>query len=138
MLTPNDNDEDFEIVFVSSDCDQPGFDSYFNTMPWLALPFGDPAIKSLTKHFDGQGIPCLITLGPDGKTITKHGRSLINLYQENAYPFTEAKVDLLGKQMDEEAKNLPISEYHASALNWGYEVHPKCVRPVDFGSMLER
>ncbi|KAF2297978.1 hypothetical protein GH714_006820 [Hevea brasiliensis] len=170
MLTPNANDEDFEIVFVSSDCDQPGFDSYFNTMPWLALPFGDPTIKSLTKHFDVQGIPCLIILGPDGKTITKHGRSLINLYQENAYPFTEAKVDLLEKQMDEEAKNLPRSEYHAGhkheltlvcqetgggpficcdcdeqgsgwayqCLDCGYEVHPKCIRAVDFGSMLEK
>ncbi|KAJ9165924.1 hypothetical protein P3X46_020737 [Hevea brasiliensis] len=170
MLTPNANDEDFEIVFVSSDCDQPGFDSYFNTMPWLALPFGDPTVKSLTKHFDVQGIPCLIILGPDGKTITKHGRSLINLYQENAYPFTEAKVDLLEKQMDEEAKNLPRSEYHAGhkheltlvcqetgggpficcdcdeqgsgwayqCLDCGYEVHPKCIRAVDFGSMLEK
>ncbi|KAG8654534.1 hypothetical protein MANES_05G143400v8 [Manihot esculenta] len=104
--------EDFEVVFVSSDRDQQGFDSYFNIMPWLSLPFGDPTIKILTKHFDVQGIPCLIILGPDGKTITKHGRNLINLYQEDAYPFTEAKVDLLEKQIDEEAKSLPKSEYH--------------------------
>lgn len=97
---------------MSSDRDQQGFDSYFNIMPWLSLPFGDPTIKILTKHFDVQGIPCLIILGPDGKTITKHGRNLINLYQEDAYPFTEAKVDLLEKQIDEEAKSLPKSEYH--------------------------
>ncbi|XP_021601118.2 probable nucleoredoxin 2 isoform X2 [Manihot esculenta] len=113
MLILNDNDEDFEIVFVSNDWDQSGFNSYFNTMPWLALPFGEPTAKNLAKYFDVRGIPCLIILGPDGKTITKHGRNLINLYQENAYPFTEAKVDLLEKQMDEEAKNLPRSEYHA-------------------------
>ncbi|KAF2324729.1 hypothetical protein GH714_016527 [Hevea brasiliensis] len=111
MLTQRDT-EDFEIVFVSSDREQQGFGSYFSTMPWLALPFGDPTIKTLAKHFDVQGIPCLIILGPDGKTITKHGRNLINLYQENAYPFTAAKVDLLEKQMDEEAKSLPRSEYH--------------------------
>ncbi|XP_050205656.1 probable nucleoredoxin 2 isoform X2 [Mercurialis annua] len=107
------NKEEFEIVFVSSDRDQEEFNASFNSMPWLALPFGDPTIKNLAKHFYVQGIPCLIIIGPDGKTITKNGRNLINLYKENAYPFTEAKVELLEKQMDEEAKNLPRSEYHA-------------------------
>ncbi|XWS20910.1 hypothetical protein CRYUN_Cryun30bG0009900 [Craigia yunnanensis] len=105
--------EDFEIVLVSNDRDQSSFDSYFGTMPWLALPFGDPTVRSLAKYFDVQGIPCLIIIGPDGKTVTKQGRNLINLYQENAYPFTDAKVELLEKEMEEAAKNLPGSEYHA-------------------------
>ncbi|XVE56209.1 hypothetical protein DITRI_Ditri03aG0219400 [Diplodiscus trichospermus] len=104
--------EDFEIVFVSNDRDQTSFDSYFGTMPWLTLPFGDPAVKSLAKHFDVQGIPCLTIIGPGGKTVTKQGRNLINLYQENAYPFTDAKVELLEKEMKEAAKNLPRSGYH--------------------------
>ncbi|XP_050267750.1 probable nucleoredoxin 2 isoform X1 [Quercus robur] len=112
MLVENGDQEDFEIVFVSNDRDQQSFDTYFNTMPWLALPFGDPTVKELAKHFDVHGIPCLIIIGPDGKTVTKQGRNLINLYQENAYPFTEAKVELLEKQMDEEAKSLPRSVYH--------------------------
>ncbi|KAJ6736438.1 THIOREDOXIN [Salix viminalis] len=167
MLAHQGNDDDFEIVFVSSDRDQAEFDSYFNSMPWLALPFGDPAIKTLAKYFDVKGIPCLVILGPDGKTVSKHGRNLINLYQENAYPFTEAQVDLLEKQMDEEAKTLPRSKNHAGhrheltlvsegtgggpficcdcdeqgsgwayqCLECGYEVHPKCVRAVDRGSV---
>lgn len=105
--------EDFEIVFVSHDRDQESFDSYFDKMPWLALPFGDPAAKDLAKHFDVKGIPCLVILGPDGKTVTKQGRNLINLYQENAYPFTEAKVEVLEKQIDEEAKSLPRSVFHS-------------------------
>ncbi|XP_009334675.2 probable nucleoredoxin 2 isoform X1 [Pyrus x bretschneideri] len=112
MLVDDHDGEDFEIVFVSSDRDQTSFDSYFNTMPWLALPFGDPNIKELVKHFDVKGIPCLVILGPDGKTVTQQGRNLINLYKENAYPFTDAKLELLEKKMDEEAKNLPRSVYH--------------------------
>ncbi|OMO75478.1 Thioredoxin-like protein [Corchorus olitorius] len=104
--------EDFEIVFVSNDRDQTSFDSYFGTMPWLALPFEDPNIKTLAKYFDVQGIPCLIIIGPDGKTVTKQGRYLINLYQENAYPFTDAKVELIEKELDEAAKSLPRSELH--------------------------
>ncbi|KAJ6773492.1 THIOREDOXIN [Salix purpurea] len=122
MLAHQGNEDDFEIVFVSS---------------------------------------------PDGKTVSKHGRNLINLYQENAYPFTEAQVDLLEKQMDEEAKTLPRSKNHAGhrheltlvsegtgggpficcdcdeqgsgwayqCLECGYEVHPKCVRAVERGSV---
>ncbi|MBA0759526.1 hypothetical protein Gotri_022408 [Gossypium trilobum] len=105
--------EDFEIVFVSNDRDQSSFDSYYGTMPWLALPFGDPIIRTLAKYFDVQGIPCLIIIDPDGKTVTKQGRNLINLYQENAYPFTCAKLELLEKEMEEEAKRLPRSNYHA-------------------------
>ncbi|KAA0063312.1 hypothetical protein IC582_007244 [Cucumis melo] len=105
-------DEDFEIVFVSSDRDEDSFHSYFGSMPWLALPFGDPMIRELAKHFDVQGIPCLIILAPNGKTITKQGRNLINLYRENAYPFTEARLEELIKEMGEEAKKLPTSVRH--------------------------
>ncbi|XP_073224986.1 probable nucleoredoxin 2 isoform X2 [Cicer arietinum] len=111
-LTEKGDNEDFEIVLVSNDRDQESFDSYYNTMPWLALPFGDPEIKNLARHFDIQGIPCLVIIGPDGKTITIHGRNLINLYQENAYPFTKAKVEQLEKQLEEEARDLPILVHH--------------------------
>ncbi|KAL9358507.1 hypothetical protein Peur_046630 [Populus x canadensis] len=169
MVVHKGNEDDFEIVFVSSDRDQAAFDSYFNSMPWLTLPFGDPANKILAKNFDVKGIPCLVILGPDGKTVTKHGRNLINLYKENAYPFTEAQVDLLEKQIDEESKSLPKSKYHAGhrhelglvsegtgggpficcdcdeqgsgwaylCLECGYEVHTKCVRAEDRGSMVD-
>ncbi|XP_010692758.2 probable nucleoredoxin 2 [Beta vulgaris subsp. vulgaris] len=154
--------DDFEIVFVSSDRDEASFHSYFQRMPWLALPFRDRTIKDLAKHFDVREIPCLVILGPDGKTVTKQGRYLINLYQENAYPFTEARLEFLEKQMDEEAKSLPKSAYHErhqhelnlvsertgggpficcdcdeqgsgwayQCLDCGFEVHPKCVRPI--------
>ncbi|XP_020219816.1 probable nucleoredoxin 2 [Cajanus cajan] len=105
-------EEDFEVVLISSDRDQASFDSYYSTMPWLALPFGDPEIKNLVRHFNVQGIPWLVIIGPDGKTITIHGRSLINLYQENAYPFTSAKVEELEKKLEEEAKGLPTLVFH--------------------------
>lgn len=155
-------DEDFEIVFVSSDRDQVQFVTYFETMPWLAVPYDDPTIKNLAKYFDIRGIPSLVVLGPDGKTVTKQGRSLINLYKENAYPFTKTRVGILEKQMDEVAKGLPKTEHHSDhrheltlvpeghgggaficcdcdeqgygwayqCLECGYEVHPKCIKPV--------
>ncbi|CAA0831075.1 Probable nucleoredoxin 1 [Striga hermonthica] len=103
----------FEIVLVSSDHSQTCFDSYFGTMPWLALPYGDPNIKKLAKYFDVRGIPSLVILGTDGKTVTKSGRNLVNLYLEKAYPFTGDRIELLTRQADEEAKKLPESEYHS-------------------------
>ncbi|GMJ02742.1 nucleoredoxin 1 [Hibiscus trionum] len=112
-LEEKGGNDGFDIVFLSYDRDQSSFVSYYSTMPWLALPFGEPTIRNLAKYFDVQGIPCLIIIGPDGKTVTKQGRNLINLYQENAYPFTDAKLELLEKEMEEEAKRLPRTDYHA-------------------------
>ncbi|KAK6131316.1 hypothetical protein DH2020_034945 [Rehmannia glutinosa] len=112
-MTAVNNNHDFEIVFVSSDHSQTAFDSYFQTMRWLALPYGDPNIKNLAKYFDVRGIPSLVIIGPDGKTVTKLGRNLVNLYQENAYPFTETRIELLTRQASDEAKNLPELEYHS-------------------------
>ncbi|GKC94494.1 probable nucleoredoxin 2 [Tanacetum coccineum] len=109
----NGEQKNFEIIYVSTDHNEQEFDSSFTEMPWLALPFGDSTSKKLTKYFDIRGIPTLIILGPDGKTVTKNGRSLINLYEEDAYPFTEARVELLEKQMDEDAKNLPSVKLHS-------------------------
>ncbi|KAJ0475287.1 putative protein-disulfide reductase [Helianthus annuus] len=162
-ITQQEFHGDFEIIYVSTDHNELEFKSSFRVMPWLALPFGDPTSKNLTKYFDIRGIPSLIIIGPDGKTVTNNGRSLINLYEEEAYPFTEARVELLEKQMDENAKNLPSVELHSGhrhelslvsqgngggpficcdcdeqgsgwayqCLDCGYEVHTKCVRPVD-------
>ncbi|XP_058090870.1 probable nucleoredoxin 2 [Magnolia sinica] len=113
QMLAEEKDEDLEIVLVSSDRDEAAFESYFATMPWLAVPFGDPTIKDLTKYFDIQGIPCLVIVGPDGKTLTQQGRKLMNLHSERAYPFTQAQLKSLQKQMDEEAKNFPRFEYHA-------------------------
>nr|GMC47825.1 probable nucleoredoxin 2 isoform X1 [Ipomoea batatas] len=104
--------EDFEIVYVSSDHGEMEFEAYFQAMPWLALPFGDPNAKNLRKYFDIRGIPSLVILGPDGKTLSKQGRNLICLYKENAYPFTRARMEALERQMDEEAKRLPKSKHH--------------------------
>ncbi|KAE9586703.1 hypothetical protein Lal_00004350 [Lupinus albus] len=111
-LAEKGKDEDFEIVLISSDLEQASFDSFYSKIPWLALTFKDPEIKNLARHFDVEGIPSLVIIGPDGKTITCLGRNLINLYQENAYPFTDAKVELLEKLLEEEAKDLPRLVYH--------------------------
>merc|ERR1711976_652648 len=52
----------FEIIFASSDRDEASFKEYFETMPWLALPFADREKKEqLSKLFGVNGIPSLST-----------------------------------------------------------------------------
>ena len=46
----------FEIIFVSSDRSQEGFDDYFKDMPWLAIPYSQDKIKrEISTRFSVQG-----------------------------------------------------------------------------------
>eukprot|EP01018_Ginkgo_biloba_P008989 Gb_03891 [translate_table: standard] len=99
------DEEGFEIIFISSDRDEAAFHSYYGSMPWLALPFEDEKRKELSRYFDIRGIPSLVIVGTDGKTVTSEGRYLINLHREKAYPFTEAHLAEIQKELDEEAKS---------------------------------
>ncbi|GLJ16450.1 hypothetical protein SUGI_0279920 [Cryptomeria japonica] len=105
--------EGFEIIFVSSDTDEATFQSYYETMPWLALPYDDDKNKELSRYFDICSIPSLVIVGPDGKTVTSEGRKLINLHRERAYPFTEAHLAEIQKEIDEKAKSFPKTFQHA-------------------------
>ncbi|RZC46333.1 hypothetical protein C5167_039286 [Papaver somniferum] len=104
---------DFEIVFISLDRDEEGYLSCCESMPWLALPYGDEMVKVLLRYFNVQAIPSLIIIGPDGKTVTKEGRNLINLHLDMAYPFTEAQLLSIQEKIDEEAKSYPKAISHS-------------------------
>lgn len=110
----------FEIVFVSADKDESDYSQCYGEMPWIALPYNVEYTKLLSRYFDIQGIPSLIIIGPDGKTLTREGRNLINLHMEMAYPFTEEQLKLVQSKADEEAKGYPSSFHHSGhshALN---------------------
>ncbi|KAJ4707589.1 Thioredoxin, nucleoredoxin [Melia azedarach] len=87
-----EKDEEIEVIFVSSDRDQDSFDKLYSEMPWLALPFGDPRKASLSRKFKVYGIPKLIAIGKDGRTVTKEARNMIAEYGADAYPFTEERL----------------------------------------------
>ena len=63
--------ETFEIVFVSVDRDGMDYLECYIPMPFLAFPYGDGAPKSLLKYFSIHGIPRLVIISPDGKTVIK-------------------------------------------------------------------
>merc|ERR1712187_586294 len=74
--TDNLKKNGMEIVFISSDRDEGGFKSYFDSMAdWYALPFSERDKKQeLGEKYGVNGIPCFIVLdGNSGEVITKDG-----------------------------------------------------------------
>lgn len=107
-----EKDNQFEVIFISSDSDQSSFDEYFSSMPWLALPYGDERKKLLDRKFKIEGIPAAIAIGSSGRTVTKEARDLIGIHGANAYPFTEEHLKHLEEQAEEEAKGWPEKLKH--------------------------
>ena len=81
--------EAFEIVFLLGDKEEKAFENYYASMPWLALPFADQTEKKLSRYFKVEGIPTLIILGPDRKTLQTDVVGLIQEYGIRAYTFTK-------------------------------------------------
>lgn len=70
------NDEDFEVVFVSSDRSADDQAKYMKDykMAWPALPFDSAKRGELSAKFGISGIPALVIVDSDGNLITKNGR----------------------------------------------------------------
>eukprot|EP01018_Ginkgo_biloba_P027556 Gb_30883 [translate_table: standard] len=105
--------EGFEIVFISTDRDQEAFEDYYASMPWLALPLEDKTQKDLRRIFRVKGIPTLIVIGPDGKTVTNDAVSIVSIHGAKAYPFTDAQLVKLQEEIEELAKNSPKEMKHS-------------------------
>ena len=74
------NQEDFEVVFVSSDRNAKAQKDYMNEykMQWVPVEHNSSAANKLKKKFKVRGIPSLVIVGPDGKTITTDGRGVVS------------------------------------------------------------
>jgi len=60
------NNKNVEVVFLSADHDESGFQQYYKKMPWMAVDFDDDTREQLMAHIRVTGIPRLCVL--DGKT----------------------------------------------------------------------
>jgi thiol-disulfide isomerase/thioredoxin len=73
----NSNKKDFEVVFVSSDRSPKAQMEYMkgSKMEWYTMPHRSDAANTLSKKYGVRGIPALMIVSSDGKTITKDGRT---------------------------------------------------------------
>ena len=71
------NKKDFEVVFISSDRSPKAQMDYMkgSKMKWYTMPHRSDAANALSKKYEVRGIPSLVIVSPDGKTITKNGRN---------------------------------------------------------------
>ncbi|KAK4423825.1 putative nucleoredoxin 1 [Sesamum alatum] len=103
----NKNGNVLEVVFISSDSDQASFDEFFSTMPWLALPFGDKRKESLSRLFKVRGIPMVIAIGPNGRTVSTEARELIMSHGAEAFPFTAERLKEIEAAQEKMAEGWP-------------------------------
>lgn len=85
------NGENFEIVLVSLEEDEPSFNDAFKDMPWLGIPFKDKLREKLGRYFELKGLPTLVVIGVDGKTVNSNAVELIEDYGTESFPFTSEK-----------------------------------------------
>src|SRR3569623_766638 len=63
----NASQKQVEIIFVSADRDPAQFHEYFQTMPWLSIPYENQGVRnSLSQKYGIQGIPALILVDRQG------------------------------------------------------------------------
>ncbi|BFZ22000.1 hypothetical protein BsWGS_25039 [Bradybaena similaris] len=68
----------WQIIFVSSDRDIKGCKEYYDTMPWLLLPFDSDLKELLSEKYGIRGIPALILIDPKtGQVVTANGRDVV-------------------------------------------------------------
>ena len=63
---------DFEIILVSDDRSQFGFETYLReaNMPWPAIDYQKLPSKGAIQRYAGDGIPCLVVVDPSGKVVS--------------------------------------------------------------------
>merc|ERR1719299_178071 len=119
-----------EIVFVSSDKDEAAFNDYFGEMPWVALPFEKRDLKeTLSKKYKVQGIPSLVILGPDGKTITTEGRKAVtNDPKGEKYPWIPPTAAEKAKMVLDTLGSEAITKIGSKAIGIYFSAHwcPPC------------
>jgi len=73
------NAEHFEVVFVSSDRSAAGKKKYMEElkMAWPSVPFRAASGKKLADKHKVNSLPTLLIFGPDGKLLTRDGRSAV-------------------------------------------------------------
>lgn len=83
--------KELEIVFISLDHDEDGFNAHFETMPWLTVPFNVNLHKKLRERFHVVRIPSLVPLNLDGQSVEEDLIGLIEDFGEDAFPFTKKR-----------------------------------------------
>lgn len=65
-LSVNSPKKRLEIIHITSDKDEAGFNEHFEQAPWVCIPYSDQRIDALKHKFKIAGVPVLLVLNKDG------------------------------------------------------------------------
>lgn len=73
-------DDEFEVVFVSSDKSQEDKQKYMTDyrMKWLTIPMDSPKVSGLRRRFSVTGIPRLVVIDDKGNVISEQARNEVS------------------------------------------------------------
>jgi nucleoredoxin len=118
-------DKNWEVIFVSSDRDEASFKEYRNEMPWATLPFANREAKAqLSKHFEVEGIPCLVMLDENLETLNTEtvgnvkGDPEGNNFPWKADPFAVNDIDVECGGIDEGASFVVVDNADCKDANY--------------------
>ena len=108
-----------EIIYISCDRDQPGFEHYYCKHPWLALPFSERDVKArLSSKYGVDSYPTLVFITKNCEVITKDGRSAIRDtdFQRTGDASEIKDDDEVGANISEALRDLKLCE--TSTPHW--------------------
>ena len=82
--TVNKDKKEIEVIFVSLDQNEDQFNEYYESMPWITVPYESDNRELLSDTYGIQGIPALLVFKSNGKLIDKNGRNTIMSKQNGA------------------------------------------------------
>lgn len=123
----------FDVIFVSSDRQQDAFEEYWNSQPWLALPFEERALKAtISKNMDVKGIPTVQVLDTaTGKVVTDSGRTGVMTDPEAAeFPWPKKSIEKLAGPNIDPINNTPMLVVFASDNKEGVPGYLETLKPI--------
>ena len=73
----NSKGKKIEIIYNSCDNDEDQFNEYYNTMPWLAVPYDSDLREEISNKCGISSIPTLLIFDNKGHLIDSDGRSSV-------------------------------------------------------------
>lgn len=73
----NKDKKQIEIIFVSSDRKITDFQTYFDSMPWIAIPFDSDNRELLGDQYSIQSIPTLLIFDKKGNLVDSNARGTV-------------------------------------------------------------
>ncbi|KAG0713210.1 Nucleoredoxin [Chionoecetes opilio] len=120
--------ENFHMIFISSDRSEESWRTYHKSMPWPSLAWEEKeARKELAGSLEVKGIPTLVVLDPDNTVITAEGRSQFSDDPTlERFPWRPQSVEVLGERYTARLQESPclvlFTDGDTTELQFGRDV----------------